>query len=94
MIHKQNYVCITCGLGFTRRTSGKRHHLNLHSGMSEIVESSLYYIGIIQGKYPTPDPSTPFKTIGYNHSDLNHSSHLNIGVNPHFMIFLEITLLI
>jgi hypothetical protein len=57
--------------------------------MSEIVESSSYYIGIIQGKYPTPDTSTPFKTIGYNHSDLNHSSHLNIGVNPHFMIFLE-----
>jgi hypothetical protein len=78
MIHKQNYVCITCGRGFTRRTSGKRHNLNLHSGMSEIVESSLYYIGILQGKYPTPDPSTPFKTIVCSHLDLNYSSNLNI----------------
>ena len=50
-----------CGRGFTRRTSGKRHNLNSHSGMSKIVESSLYYIGIIQGRYPTPDPQTPFK---------------------------------
>ena len=89
MIHKQNYVCITCGRGFTRKTSGKRHNLNLHSGMSEIVESSLYYIGIIQGKYPTPDPSTPCKTIGYNHSDLNHSSRLNIGVKSTFHDFFR-----
>ena len=89
MIHKQNYVCITCGRGFTRRTSGKRHNLNLHSGMSEIVESSLYYIGIIQGKYPTPDPSTAFKTIVCNHSDLNHSSHLNIGGKSTFHDFFR-----
>jgi hypothetical protein len=77
MIHKQNYVCITCGRGFTRRTSGNRHNLNLHSGMSQIAESSLYYIGILQGKYPTPDPMTAFKTRICNHLDLNHSSHLN-----------------
>ena len=89
MIHKQNYVCITCGRGFTRRTSGKRHNLNLHSGMSEIVESSLYYTGIIQGKYPTPDPSTPFKTIVCNHSDLNHSSHLNIDGKSTFHDFFR-----
>ena len=89
MIHKQNYVCITCGRGFTRRTSGKRHNLNLHSGMSEIVESSLYYIGIIQGKYPTPDPSTPFKTIVCYNSDLNHSSHLNIGGKSTFHDFFR-----
>jgi len=79
MIHKQNYVCITCGRGFTRRTSGNRHNLNLHSGMSQIAESSLYYIGILQGKYPTPDPMTAFKTRICNHLDLNHSSHLNTG---------------
>ncbi len=40
MISKQKCVCITCGRGFTRRTSGNRHNLNLHSGMSIIVESS------------------------------------------------------
>jgi hypothetical protein len=89
MIHKQNYVCITCERGFTRMTSGKRHNLNLHSGMSEIVESSLYYIGIIQGKYPTSDPSTPFKTIVCNNSDLNHSSHLNIGGKSTFHDFFR-----
>ena len=93
MIHKQKYVCITCGRGFTRRTSGNRHNLNLHSGMSKIVESSLYYIGISQGKYPTPDPSTAFKTRLSNHLNLNHSSHLNIDGKPHSMIFLKITLL-
>jgi len=45
--------------------------------MSQIAESSLYYIGILQGKYPTPDPMTAFKTRICNHLDLNHSSHLN-----------------
>jgi hypothetical protein len=47
--------------------------------MSQIAESSLYYIGILQGKYPTPDPMTAFKTRICNHLDLNHSSHLNTG---------------
>ena len=91
MIHKQNYVCITCGRGFTRRTSGKRHNLNLHSGMSEIVESSLYYIGIIQGKYPTPDPSTRFKTIVCNHSDLNHSSFAFLSFSSNYSYICQQT---
>ena len=93
MIYKQNYVCVTSGRGFTRRTSGNRHNLNLHSGMSKIAESSLYYIGILQGKYPTPGPSTASKTIVCNYFDLHHSSHLNKLANPHSMIFFEITLL-
>jgi hypothetical protein len=89
MTHKQNYICITCGRGFTRRTSGNRHNLNLHSGMSKIAESSLYYIGILQGKYPTPDPSTASKTIVSNQLDLHHSSQLNISGKSTFHDFFR-----
>ena len=89
MIHKQNYVCITCGRGFTRRTSGNRHNLNLHSGMSQIAESSLYYIGILQGKYPTPDPMITFKPIVGNHVDVHHFTHLNKGNKSTFNDFFK-----
>ena len=57
--------------------------------MSQIAESSLYYIGILQGKYPTPDPSTAFKKIVCNHLDLHHSSHLNIDCKSTFHDFFR-----
>jgi hypothetical protein len=47
MPSKQTCTCIICGRGFTRRTSGNRHNLNLHSGMSMIIEYSLYYNGVL-----------------------------------------------
>ena len=82
MISKQKCVCITCGRGFTRRTSGNRHNSNLHSGMSIIVESSLYYIGISQGKYPTPDPTTAIRTRFCNPLNPNYLNHFNIDDKP------------
>ena len=88
MIYKQNYVCVTSGRGFTRRRSN-RHNLNLHSGMSQITESSLYYIGILQGKYPTPDPMTTFKPIVGNHVDVHHFTHLNKGGKSTFNDFFK-----
>lgn len=89
MISKQKCVCITCGRGFTRRTSGNRHNLNLHSGMSIIVESSLYYIGILQGKYPNPNPSTAVRRRLGTHFDLNYPSHLNIDDKSIFNDFFK-----
>jgi hypothetical protein len=46
-----------CGQTFTRNTSGKRHNLNLHSGLSQIVNSTEYYVGRINGKYTPPSNS-------------------------------------
>ena len=89
MISKQKCVCITCGRGFTRRTSGNRHNFNLHSGMSIIVESSLYYIGISQGKYPTPDPSTAIRTRLAIPLNPNYPSHFNIDGKPIFKDFFK-----
>ncbi|MGZ5471160.1 MAG: hypothetical protein ACXWE0_05765 [Nitrososphaeraceae archaeon] len=89
MISKQKCVCITCGRGFTRRTSGNRHNFNLHSGMSIIVESSLYYIGISQGKYPTPDPTTSIRTRYCTPLNPNYPSHFNIDDKPIFNNFFK-----
>ena len=54
MTAKQNWICSLCGQTFTRNTSGKRHNLNLHSGLSQIVNSTEYYVGRINGNYPPP----------------------------------------
>ena len=89
MISKQKWVCITCGRGFTRRTSGNRHNFNLHSGKSIIVESSLYYIGILQGKYPTPDPTTANRTSFYTPLNPNYPTHFNIDDQPVFNDFFR-----
>ena len=57
MTSKQNWICSVCGQTFTRNTSGKRHNLNLHSGISQIVNSTEYYVGRINGKYLPPSNS-------------------------------------
>ena len=54
---KKNYVCVKCGQTFTRRESGKRHNINLHSEQSLIVDSTSYHVGIINGKYGQPKGS-------------------------------------
>src|SRR5687767_3760272 len=57
MTSKPNWVCSICGQTFTRNTSGKRHNLNLHTGMSEIVNYTEYYVGRLNGKYLQPSHS-------------------------------------
>ena len=56
MTTKQNWVCVLCGETFTRRSSGNRHNLNLHSGVSMIVGFMNYVIGVLNRKYNSPDP--------------------------------------
>ncbi|HEX2408922.1 MAG TPA: hypothetical protein VHJ38_17100 [Nitrososphaeraceae archaeon] len=56
MTAKQNWVCVLCGETFTRRSSGNRHNLNLHSGASMIVGFMNYVIGVLNDKYNSPDP--------------------------------------
>lgn len=55
MSTKQNWACALCGETFTRRSSGTRHNLNLHSGVSMVVRFTDYVSGVISGKYKPPD---------------------------------------
>ena len=57
MTSKPNWVCSICGQTFTRNTSGKRHNINLHTGMSQIVNHTEYYVGRLNGKYLQPSHS-------------------------------------
>src|SRR5680860_620617 len=56
MSTKENWACALCGQTFTRRSSGTRHNLNLHSGVSMVVRFTDYVIGVISGKYKPPHP--------------------------------------
>src|ERR671922_2352356 len=53
---KANYICTLCSQTFTRRLSGERHNLNLHSGMAAIVRLIDYIVGRIEGHYPPSNP--------------------------------------
>src|SRR5687767_14275267 len=56
MSTKQNWACSLCGQTFTRRSTGNRHNLNLHSGVSMIVNFTDFVIGVIDGRYKPPEP--------------------------------------
>src|SRR5687768_7894432 len=56
MSTKQNWACALCGETFTRRSSGNRHNLNLHSGVSMVVSFTDFVIGVIERRYKPPEP--------------------------------------
>ena len=53
---RANYVCTLCSQTFTRKPSGERHNLNLHSGMAAIVRFIDYIVGRIAGRYQPSNP--------------------------------------
>jgi hypothetical protein len=53
---RANYVCTLCSETFTRKPSGDRHNLNLHSGMAPIVRFIDYIVGRIEGRYQPSNP--------------------------------------
>jgi hypothetical protein len=71
---RANYVCTLCSETFTRRPSGERHNLNLHSGMAPIVRFIDYIIGRIEGRYQPSDPLLFRHKNKYTHRKNNSSS--------------------
>ena len=53
---RANYVCTLYSETFTRKPSGERHNLNLHSGMAPIVRFIDYIVGRIEGRYQPSNP--------------------------------------
>ena len=53
---RANYVCTLCSETFTRKPSGDRHNLNLHSRMAPIVRFIDYIVGRIEGRYQPSNP--------------------------------------
>ena len=59
---KPNYICVTCGEDFTRKTSAERHKANpnIHSnGNCNIVRFIEYVIGVAKGTYEEPSMLPP-----------------------------------
>jgi hypothetical protein len=50
-------VCVTCGEHFTRKTSSKRHNLNIHKGSGKTVPYIQYLAGTNSGIYQVLHPS-------------------------------------
>lgn len=61
-----SYVCVTCSQGFTRKSSGNRHNLNIHSGKGCIVRFLDYIVGRVKGNYVAADPLSFRKNRGNN----------------------------
>lgn len=62
MSTKQNWACALCGETFRRRSSGTRPNLNLHSEVSIIVRFTDFVIGVLDGRYKSPEPlATPIR---------------------------------
>jgi hypothetical protein len=69
------YVCATCSQGFTRKSTGKRHNLNLHSGKGCIVRFIDYIVGRLNGRYAEADPLSYRKNNGNNVRTLCRIKH-------------------
>jgi hypothetical protein len=53
----KTWVCATCGQGVTRKSSGLRHIMRLHSGKAMLVRPYVYIAGIASGRLQQSDPS-------------------------------------
>jgi hypothetical protein len=74
---RANFVCTLCSETFTRRPSGERHNLNLHSGMAPIVRLIDYIIGRIEGRYHPSNPLLFRRKNKYMHRKNNSQSRDN-----------------
>jgi hypothetical protein len=71
---RANFVCTICSETFTRRPSGERHSLNLHSGMAPIVRLIDYIVGRIEGRYQPSNPLLFRRKNKYMHRKNNSTS--------------------
>ena len=53
---RASHVCAICSQTLTRKLSGKRHNITLHSGTAPIVRFMDYIIGRIEGRYRPDAP--------------------------------------
>lgn len=74
-------VCATCSQHFTRKYSGYRHNLSIHSGKGLIVGFLDYLVGRVTGQYAAADPLFYRKNKGdkFRHSS---SSVVNTDYPP------------
>jgi hypothetical protein len=60
---KPNWVCSTCGMWSNRKSSVKRHIMNLHGGNTSLVAFIDYVVGrqsgIYQPSFPGSSPNLP-----------------------------------
>ena len=54
MARLPNYVCSSCGRGFSTLRSAHRHVKNVESGNGQVIKESDYRIGLITGKIVPP----------------------------------------
>jgi hypothetical protein len=71
---RANFVCTICSETFTRRPTGERHSLNLHSGMAPIVRLIDYIVGRIEGRYQPSNPLLFRRKNKYMHRKNNSMS--------------------
>jgi len=60
----KTWMCATCGTGFTRRTSARRHNDRLHGRQAFIIRPTEYVIGRLSGRLPSPQDPLSYRRSG------------------------------
>lgn len=75
--NNNSYVCTICSQDFTRKGSGRRHNINLHSGTATIVRYIDYIIGRLSGHYSPSDPLLYRKNKKKKHTNISSNNYDN-----------------
>ncbi len=68
---KPRWACSTCGMYSSRKYSVKRHIMNLHNGLANIVSFIDYLTGRRQGYYfPNPVPNYLIRQQSQSHTTI------------------------
>ena len=74
--NNNSYVCTICSQDFTRKGSGRRHNINLHSGTATIVRYIDYIIGRLSGHYSPSDPLL-YRNKKKKHTNISSNNYDN-----------------
>src|ERR687891_2795275 len=60
----KTWTCTTCGQGFTRRTSARRHNDQLHKRQANIIRPMEYLVERLSGRLPPPQDPLKYRRSG------------------------------
>ena len=60
----KTWTCTTCGQGFTRKTSARRHNDHLHKRQANVIRPLEYLVERLSGRLPPPQDPLNYRRSG------------------------------